>query len=190
MSDRRAQIIEATCQLIETQGYHATGVNQILAESGAPKGSLYYYFPEGKEGLAVAAIEQMGRVIEQRIRQSLGHEADPALAVGNFLRQLAGFVEASGFEQGGPITAVALEAASTNERINAACRGAYQQWQTAVADKLIEAGIENGRAERLASLVIAAIEGAVILSRTRRTTQPLHDAAAELELLLGGVSSK
>ena len=47
----RDQFIETTCNLLEAQGYHATGLNQIVKESGAPKGSLYYHFPEGKEEL-------------------------------------------------------------------------------------------------------------------------------------------
>jgi TetR/AcrR family transcriptional regulator, lmrAB and yxaGH operons repressor len=51
----RDQIIQTTCTLLESQGYHATGLNQILKESGAPKGSLYYYFPQGKEELAEEA---------------------------------------------------------------------------------------------------------------------------------------
>lgn len=169
---------------METQGYHATGVNQILEESGAPKGSLYYYFPQGKEGLAVEAIERTSRVIEGRIREAMTAVSDPGEAISGFLLTLSGYVQASGFSGGGPITAVALEAASTNERINAACRHAYLLWQTAVADKLRQSGYPDERARRLAVLTISAIEGAIILCRTERSIQPLRDAAAELRLLL------
>ncbi|MDQ2717139.1 MAG: TetR/AcrR family transcriptional regulator, partial [Chloroflexota bacterium] len=68
MNTTREQIIEATCDLLEAQGYHATGLNQILAESGAPKGSLYYYFPQGKEELTAAAIDRTGKLVAQRIK--------------------------------------------------------------------------------------------------------------------------
>lgn len=184
MSSKREQIIEATCQLMEMQGYHATGVNQILEESGAPKGSLYYYFPEGKEGLAVEAIERTSQAIGARIREEMATVSDPAAAVKTFILKLASQVEASGYCAGGPITAIALEAASTNERLNAACRDAYQLWQGAVEEKLRQSDYGAERAKQLAALVISAIEGAIILSRSQRSLQPLHHIAEELYTLL------
>lgn len=184
MSDRRKDILLTTCQLMETQGYHATGVNQILEESGAPKGSLYYYFPEGKEGLAVEAIERTRALIAERIRHGLATSDDAATAVRDFIHNLAQQVEAAEFRSGGPITAIALEVASTNERLNAACRDTYRTWQHAFEEKLRSSGYTAVRAERLAVLIISAIEGATILSRSQRTTVPLQQAAEEIYLLL------
>ncbi|MBK8900698.1 MAG: TetR/AcrR family transcriptional regulator [Anaerolineaceae bacterium] len=184
MNTKRDQIISTTCQLIETQGYHATGLNQILAESGAPKGSLYYYFPDGKDGLVEEAIARTSQLIVARLQEGLAAYESPAEAIPNFLRSLAHHVQASSFESGGPITAVALEAASTNERLNAACRDAYQAWQKVIEQKLLDSGYEPVRARRLGMLVIAIIEGATILSRSERNVGPLLDAALELEALL------
>lgn len=184
MSTKRDEIIAATCQLMEMQGYHATGLNQILEESGAPKGSLYYYFPGGKEELTVEAIEHTSQVIASRLQEVMQGEADAATAIADFLRNLAHHVQASGFQAGGPITAVALEAASTNERLNAACRDAYRQWQGVIERKLTANDYEPVRARRLAAVVIAVIEGAIILSRSERNVAPLLDAATELERLL------
>ncbi len=184
MSSKRDQIIETTCQLMEIQGYHATGLNQILAESGAPKGSLYYYFPDGKDGLVEEAIAQTSKIIVERLQAGMAAYTNPAEAIPAFLRNLAHYVQASGFQSGGPITAVALEAASTNERLNAACLAAYQAWQAVIEQKLLAAGYEPVRARRLASVVIALIEGAIILSRSERNVAPLLDAATELERLL------
>ena len=185
MAKKRDQIIDTTCQLMETQGYHATGLNQILEESGAPKGSLYYYFPDGKEELAIEAIERSSRQIEMRIRQVMAAVDDPAGAVDTFLLTLAEYVQASEFRQGGPITAIALEAASTNDNLRATCRAAYDLWQKAFEDKLRP---EYGevRAKRLAALIIAAIEGAIILCRCQRSIRPLQDTAAEMAILLHG----
>jgi TetR/AcrR family transcriptional regulator, lmrAB and yxaGH operons repressor len=184
MSSKRDQIIKTTCELMEVQGYHATGLNQILAESGAPKGSLYYYFPDGKDGLVEEAIAQTRELIVERLRVGMAAYSDPAEAIPAFLRNLAHHVQASGFQAGGPITAVALEAASTNERLNAACRAAYQAWQAVIEQKLLAWGYEPVRARRLAAVVIALIEGAIILSRSERNVAPLLDAATELEQLL------
>lgn len=184
MLTKRDEIIAATCQLIELQGYHATGLNQILAECGAPKGSLYYYFPEGKDGLVEEAIVYTKEVIVERLQAGMDAYDDPVEAIPTFLRNLAQYVQASGFQAGGPITAVALEAASTNERLNAACNETYQAWQAVVEQKLLTSEYEPIRAKRLAAVVIALIEGAIILSRSERNVGPLLDAATELEQLL------
>ncbi|MCL4262518.1 MAG: TetR/AcrR family transcriptional regulator [Anaerolineae bacterium] len=184
MSNKRDQIIETTCQLIEIQGYHATGLNQILAESGAPKGSLYYYFPEGKEELAIAAIERTSRGIEGNIQQVMTAVPDPIGAINQFILGLAEVVEASGFRAGGPITAVAVEAASTNERLRLACRDAYRRWQDTFAARLRAGGYSDNRAESLSTLIIAALEGAIILSRSQQDARPLRQVAAEIDALL------
>lgn len=182
MNAKRDEIITVTCELLETQGYHATGLNQIVRESQSPKGSLYHYFPEGKEELALAAIAQSAAAIAANIERSLAG-SDPVAAVPAFIRTLAGHVAASGFRQGGPITGVALEAASTNERLRLACRDAYRLWQRLIVDSL-EGTYGEERARRLAAVIIAAIEGGIILARVEQSERPLLDVAEELELLL------
>ncbi|WP_374688907.1 TetR/AcrR family transcriptional regulator [Promineifilum sp.] len=184
MTTKRDEIIDTTCQLLEAQGYQATGLNQILQVSGAPKGSLYHYFPDGKEELVAAAIERSAREVADNLAGAMAEVDDPAAAVVGFVRRLAGYVAESGFRQGGPITAVALEAASTNERLRLACRDAYRLWQGIVADKLRPAYGERN-AVQLAALVIAAIEGGIILSRSEQSQRPLWDVADMIEALLG-----
>lgn len=179
---KRDEIIEATGRLLELQGYRATGMNEIVRESGAPKGSLYHYFPEGKDELAAAVIAHAAGTITANIEGVLAAHDDAAAAVVSFVRQLAGHVSASGYRQGGPITAVALEAASTNERLRQACRDAYRAWRRPFADKLRPD--YGDRADRLAALIIAAIEGGIVLARSEQSEQPLLDVADEIERLL------
>ena len=184
MSSTRDQIIETTCSLIESQGLHATGLTQILRESGAPKGSLYYYFPEGKDELAEAAIMRAGSATAARIRASLAAIDDPAEAVRALVVTIAHLVEASGFRSGGPLMTVAMETATTNERLNLACRAAYGELQGAFAEKLAASGFAHERAAALATFITAAIEGGVVLSRTYHSGDPLRRVAEELSLLL------
>lgn len=184
MNQKREQIIQTTCQLIEIQGYRATGIKQILAESEAPKGSLYYYFPDGKDELVEEAIVYTGKIIAGRLHESMSSHDNAVKAVPEFLRQLSQYVHESRYQAGGPITAVAMEAASTNERLNTACRQVYQQWQAVIEEKLLTDGYSASRSKRLASVTIALIEGAIILSRTERTITPLLNAATALEMLL------
>jgi TetR/AcrR family transcriptional repressor of lmrAB and yxaGH operons len=184
MSSKKEQIVEMACRLMEVQGYHATGLSQILDESAAPKGSLYYYFPDGKEGLAVEAVEVTGQRIEAAIRSTLAAVDDPAEAVASFIMMLADRVAESGYRAGGPITAIAVETVSTNERLRQACRDAYRRWQRAFADKLAAGGREATEAGRLAGTIVAALEGAILLSRSERSAEPLRTLAGHMAALV------
>jgi len=174
MSGVRQQIIETTCDLLESQGFHATGLTQIVKESGAPKGSLYYYFPEGKDEIAEAAITWAGQTVAERIRAGLAVSDDAAIALCAFVNEIATAVERSGFRRGGPLTTVAMETATTNQRLNHACQTAYTLLQAAFATKLIAGGYAQAKAEKLATFIAAAIEGGIMLSRTYHTGAPLR----------------
>lgn len=188
MTTARDHIIETACELLELQGYHATGLNQIIKESGSPKGSLYHYFPGGKEELAAEAVARVGRMVLDRIRANLAAIDDPAAAVPGFIRQIAYNVELSGYRAGGPITTLALETASTNERLREECQRIYDDWRTAFADKLMASGWPPDRAGRQAQLIIAAIEGGIILCRTDHSPAPLEAVADEIGALLASHS--
>ena len=95
---KRDEIITTTCRLLELQGYRATGLNEIVRESGAPKGSLYHYFPEGKDELAAESIAHSAAVITANIAGVMAAHDDAATAVVSFVRQLAGYVAASGYQ--------------------------------------------------------------------------------------------
>jgi TetR/AcrR family transcriptional regulator, lmrAB and yxaGH operons repressor len=184
MSSTRDQIIETTCDLLEAQGYHATGLNQILAESGAPKGSLYYYFPQGKEELTAAAIDRTGKLVAQRIKDGLACSEDPVAAIQAFVNAIAYHVEASGFRSGGPLMIVAMETAISSERLNVACREAYSLLQGAFREKLLAGDYAEERATSLATFITAAIEGGIILSRTQHSGDALREVARMLGQVL------
>lgn len=184
MSSTREQLIATTRDLLEAQGYHATGLNQIIAESGTPRGSLYYYFPAGKEELAATAIERASLLVAERIAAGLAQEEDVATAVRRFAELIAEHVERSGFRAGGPLTTVAMETATSNTRLNTACRTAYGRMEQAFAARLRQAGYQEQRAQQLAGFILAAMEGGIILSRTRHSGDPLRQVGAELGRLL------
>lgn len=189
MSAARGQIIEATCELLELQGYHATGLNQIVKESGSPKGSLYHYFPGGKDELTAEALQHVGQIVLRRIHDGLAEYDNAIEAVRRFIVSVAHNVERSGFRAGGPITTVAMETAATNERLRAVCEQIYSGWRDAFAARLMADGYAAPRAARLAAVIIAAIEGGIILCRTGQDTKPLEDVALEVEVLLKAASA-
>lgn len=131
-----------------------------------------------------AAIIRRGNLVETRIRESLEAESDPAEAVRSFVLKVAELVVESDFEQGGPLITLALEVAGFSDRLTDACREAYQSWQQVFADKRRNRLNSDQETERLAHLILCAIEGGIVLSRTRRSGVPLKDVAGELRILI------
>lgn len=183
----REQILQTTSELLESQGYHGTGLNQIIKESGAPKGSLYYYFPEGKKEIAAQAIQRSALLTAERIRSNLtaGQEFTESLRA--FCHSIAGYIEQSGFRAGGPLQAVAVETAATDDYLNAACREAYQTLRQAFEEKMLASGFSAEQASRYARLILYLLEGAILLSRTDHSGDPLRQAGDELADLLRAV---
>lgn len=184
MSPTRDQILHTTASLLEKQGCHATGLNEIIRESSTPKGSLYYYFPDGKEQLVSEAVLQAGRAVAERIRTYLAGETPPSQAIHDFILRIADNMEASGFAAGSPLSAVAMETATTSPRINAACQAAFDTMIAAFEDKLLASGLEAQHASDLAHFITATIEGGVMLSRTMHSTEPLRVVARQLSTAL------
>lgn len=187
MNTTREQLLTATATLLESQGYFGTGLNEIVRVSGAPKGVLYYYFPEGKEQLAAEAIEQSAQLLAAHMRQELGSAAgrtETVESIRRFMLNLADHVEAGGCRMGAPIAAVALEIAGANERLAAACRTAYQLLQSVVAARLEQGGWPAQQAGSLATFVIAALEGSIVLARAQRSAEPVRTCAEHVSVLL------
>jgi len=180
----RERMVQATCELLEAQGYHATGLNEILQRSDTPRGSLYYYFPEGKEELAEEAIEWKGHFFESHLRKDLAAHEDAAEAVRAFFYKIAQFASISGCRALGPITAVALESSTTNERLRQRCAAVYESWRAVIEEKLLSNGFTQPTAASLALVILGALEGATTLTRTLRSPEPLQQSGDNLARLL------
>lgn len=185
----RERIIEATALLMEAQGYHGTGLNQIIAESGSPKGSLYHYFPEGKEALVSETLANKGRFVADRIREGLATSDDPAEAIRNMLLRMAAHVKSTScisdhYHPFNSIAGVALETAHTSERLRQICQEIYSLWRSLTYDKLIAHGYSPDQAERLSITISAAIDGAIIQVRLQRNAIPLEHVAQALYTLV------
>lgn len=176
--DTRDRLLEASAQLFRRQGYAGTGLKQITSEGAAPWGSLYHFFPGGKEQLGVEAITHSGARYLKLFDVVYARAADdPAQAVHDFFQLSVDALERSGYADGCPIATVALEVASTSEPLRHACSEVFASWQQATARLLADAGITGERAADLAIYILAAFEGAIILSRTAHDTGPLKVTA-------------
>ncbi len=173
----KAKLIEAAMRLFRRQGYASTGLAQILAESGAPRGSLYHYFPSGKEALGEAAVELAGRRIHEMLSGHAERHADPRRFLRAYCRTMAGWMAESEFRSGCPIATTLLENAPASPAITEAGRRAIDAWIEEIAGVFVRAGERRAAARRRAELVIAAMEGALILARVRQSEAPILEVA-------------
>ncbi|MCL6572296.1 MAG: TetR/AcrR family transcriptional regulator [Bacillus sp. (in: Bacteria)] len=178
------KLLKTASKLFQMQGYHATGLNQITKESGAPKGSLYYHFPDGKEELAVEAVKLTSQIIGERIKVGLDGYDDSVAAIQNLIITMAkGFFQ-GGNTEGVPIATVALETSVMSELLRETCNSAYLSWEKLFANKMEKSGFPPDKALELSIVINAMIEGAFILSLTRRNSEPLLMVAKQVPFLL------
>ena len=180
----RDAIVRTAVRLFRQQGYAATGLNQLVAESGAPKGSLYHYFPEGKTAIAAAAVAAAGDRVTHTLRELAGQGLSPGDRLRRYAALLSGWMASSGFRDGCPIATTLLETAPQAEAVRVAGARALSAWQDAFAAPLLERGVAPQRAQRLAALAVAAIEGALLQARVQRSSEPIVAAAEELAAML------
>ncbi|MHA6630801.1 TetR/AcrR family transcriptional regulator [Pseudonocardia sichuanensis] len=180
--ETRSRTLRTAAALFRAQGYHGTGLNQVLAAGGLPKGSLYFHFPGGKEQLAVESVRQAGADVTTGIEAALAGTPDPAAALDRVVEMFGEHLAASGFREGCPVATVALDAAADNEPIRTACAEVYADWEALVAARLAAAGAAEP--EELATVLVAAVEGGLLLARARRDLAPLHAVRARLRALL------
>ncbi len=178
----REQMIESAALLIRERGVQATSFSDVLAHSGAPRGSIYHHFPAGKRQLVEEATRYAGEFTAAGLAAALS-EHDPVVAVARFCELWRRILERSDFADGCPVVAVALEG-NASPAARAAAADAFAAWEELIAGALIPHGVSADRAAGIASLVIAAIEGGVVVARAQRSTAPLERVAAELERLL------
>jgi TetR/AcrR family transcriptional repressor of lmrAB and yxaGH operons len=176
----RERMIETTLRLLRTQGLRATGMNQIVLESQAPRGSIYHHFPGGKEQLAAEALRTAGAAIAARIRAALDAHRDPSVALRTFIEEYARELRESDYQRGCPIGNAATDATATSESLRGVCAGVFAEWEQLIAQGLERAGFRGKEARALAEFTLASIEGALILCRARRSTEPLARVAKQI----------
>lgn len=170
----RERFVTMAAKLMSRRGYAATGLNEIIEKSGAPKGSLYHFFPKGKEQLAEAAVDWAADLFLQTMADAVARAGSAAEAVGALATQIAVWMDQSGCKDGSPLTIVAVETGAFSEPLRLACQRGYQAWADALADQLRRDGKTAREASDLALWAIASLEGAVVLARTQHSAEPLR----------------
>ncbi len=182
-SDSRERMVRGAVDLLREYGAGATSIDRVLAHSGAPRGSVYHHFPGGRAQLIDEAVTLSGDYIAEMI-EAAGELPDPLEAVDSFFVLWRGRLVDSGFRVGCPVVAVAVETNDEAPQLARSAAAVFACWREALAELLVRHGLAPARSTRLASFVIAVLEGAVIMCRAEQSTAPLDAAAAEIRELL------
>lgn len=172
----RERIVEASAELFRHQGYSATGVKQIVEAAQAPFGSLYHFFPGGKEQLGAEAIRVSGALYELLIPAVIDTAPDLVSGVRAFFAGAAEHLRETGYEDACPIATVALEVSSSSETMRKACAEVFESWIAQGAARHTRSGLSEEKARELTIGMLAALEGAFVLARALRSTEPLETA--------------
>lgn len=168
------RILDASGELFRRQGYMGTGVKQILAEAGAPFGSLYHHFPGGKSELGAETVRRSGALYGLLLGEFAGPEVPLAEGIREFFEGAAATLAETDYADACPIATVALETASTDEELRQACADVFAAWIAGGTARFELEGIPRERARTLVIQMLAALEGAFVLSRALRDTEPVE----------------
>jgi AcrR family transcriptional regulator len=177
-AETKDRIRDATAELFRRQGYTGTGLKQIVAEARAPFGSIYHFFPGGKQQLGAEVIRRSGQMYTQLFASIAAEAPDIVTAVSRFFTEAAEDLRQSDYADACPIATVALEVASTSEILRQATADVFESWIDAASAYFSHAGMDRSRARELAFEMLSLLEGAFIFSRAMRNTESVEIAGA------------
>lgn len=180
----RDRLLFAAAELFRRQGYAATGLKQVTSEAEAPFGSLYHHFPEGKEQLADEVLRTGGAFFLALYEQIADAAPDVISGVRDFFAGAAETLEVTDFADACPIATVAGETASTSARLRRASAEVFESWLDAFARRLEAEGLAARRAREVALSTVMLLEGAFLMSRTLRSTEPMEVGHAAVVALV------
>jgi AcrR family transcriptional regulator len=176
--------------LFRRQGYAGTGIKAIATEAAAPLGSIYHFFPGGKDELTAEVIRAAGHAYGQLVPLFFDGEPDVAVATRNAFRGAAETLRASDYADACPIATVALEVASTNEALRLATMDVFTGWIDLIAERYAATGLDAATARGLATALVVNLEGAFVLARAMRDPGPVELAGETLFAAVRAAQSK
>lgn len=197
----RDRMIVGAADLISRRGVAATSLRDVVSHSKTPRGSLSHHFPGGKQQLLEEAVRYADDAVAGPLTRLLA-ERGPVDGFRAFVSWWQRILEASDFEAGCPILAVAvepisggdmqeIESAQAQESLRALVNAAFVRWREILASSFVRSGVPIARAGGLAALAVASIEGTVAMCRASRSNEPLHQVCEQLlDLIRAAVPQK
>jgi TetR/AcrR family transcriptional regulator, lmrAB and yxaGH operons repressor len=180
--DTRTKMLISAAEVMRERGAAGVTIDEVLARSGAPRGSVYYHFPEGRNQILAEALHYAGEAITADIDEAAGRGAKVLL--GQFVEFWDRVLAESDFNAGCPVVAAAIGSADDDVPLAEEAARIFAHWRTALTWAFVADGFPESDAESLAVMSIAAMEGAVVLCRSSRSSDPLHKVYDQLEFLV------
>jgi AcrR family transcriptional regulator len=174
-------MVESAVELLRERSSAGVTIDAVLARSGAPRGSVYHHFPGGRDQLVREAVEHAGHYVARIVDGSDGSPTDVVTRLVTFWERV---LVDTGYTAGCPVVSLTVDAGETERSV---VQEIFALWHTRLVEVFTRDGLAAERADRLATLVIAASEGAVLLCRAQRSAEPLHAVGDELRLLVQAV---
>jgi TetR/AcrR family transcriptional repressor of lmrAB and yxaGH operons len=181
-SDSRAKMVRSAASLISEHGVNATSFSEVLADSGAPRGSIYHHFPEGKKQLTEAAMSLTSERMLNYLRSGSG--VTPLEVFDHFVAIWRVVVVSSKGASGCAIAGVAVDSDLDSVDLMRAARDIFRSWASLLSEQLIAVGVASTQASEIALTSLATMEGALILCRVEASVEPLDVATAQLRALV------
>jgi len=185
----RQRIVDASAALMRRQGYEATGMKEIVTTANAPFGSVYHFFPGGKEQLGAETIRWSGAEYGKLLAVALGASTDLTSGVRTFFAGAAERLVTTGYADACPIATIALEVSSQSEVLRRACAEVFEMWIEDATRRFGDYGIPADTARRLVVAMLALLEGAFVLCRAARSTEALQIASDTAVTLLSAAAA-
>lgn len=184
MTATRDRIVSATTELFRSQGFNHTSLKQVTEQSDAPAGSIYHFFPRGKNELGEAVIRESGAAYEALFELIADDAGDIVEAIPAFFDGAADVLEQTDYIDICPIGNVAREVANTHESLRLATVDVFQGWTAAITSRFTAEGLGGQQAVDLANTVISALEGGFMLARARRSCDGLRASGRHMQRLV------
>jgi TetR/AcrR family transcriptional regulator, lmrAB and yxaGH operons repressor len=179
-SDVRERMITAARRLFRQHGYLGTALSDVITESAAPRGSLYFHFPGGKEELATEVSLLHAADVIAHVNRAAGTTDTAAEFIAGFMRHFRDEIVASDYRESCAVAPIVLECTPASVPLSDVTRRGFGDLIATVTTRLEEKGLERERARTLGSLAVTTMEGALILSRTLRSPEPFDAAITVL----------
>lgn len=181
-SSTRAKMLVSAAEVLRERGAAGVTIDEVLARSGAPRGSVYHHFPEGRSQILREALDYAGYEISTSLDEAASEST--AVLLHRFVQLWENALLTSDYTAGCPVLAAAVGSGEDEHQLTSVAAEIFSRWRDAAKACYLRDGFEAADASALADTTLAAMEGAVVLCRSVRSLQPLHDVVAQLEFLI------
>ena len=183
VSSAREDMLTAAVELFSARGYEGVGVAELLEKSGAPRGSIYFHFPGGKQQIGAEVVARVGAEVAARFRGLNDSGVDLQTFILQVFKTTAKESKMRCYEASCPMAAIATGFGNSDVKLAEAVRGAFDSWEAEIRSAAEARGMSPGNAEIFASAMMTAMEGAFILSKCQRSSAPHINASRAISAL-------